>query len=94
MSARQAAARFGVGVATAIVWVRRFRATGEAMPRRQGKPRGSRLDAHADYNLALVEAGTKDISLAEIVARLEAERGRSRRDHQRLETPRPARPHI
>ena len=75
MSARQAAARFGVGVATAIVWVRRFRANGEAMPRRQGKPRGSRLDAHADYILALVEAGTKDISLAEIVARLEAERG-------------------
>jgi len=45
--------RFDVGVATAIVWVRRFRATGEAMPRR-GKPRGSRLDAHADYILALV----------------------------------------
>ena len=75
MSARQAAARFGVGVSTAIVWVRRFRANGEATARRQGKPRGSRLDAHADFILALVEAGTKDISLAEIVERLEAERG-------------------
>ena len=74
LSARQAAARFGVGVSTAIVWVRRFRADGEATARRQGKPRGSRLDAH-DFILALVEAGTKDISLAEIVARLEAERG-------------------
>ena len=37
MSARQAAARFGVGVATAIVWIRRFRANGEATARRQGK---------------------------------------------------------
>ncbi len=43
--------------------------------RRQGKPRGSRLDAHADFILGLVEAGTKDISLAEIAERLEAERG-------------------
>ena len=68
------AARFGVGVSTAIVWIRRFRANGEATARRQGKPRGSRLDAHADFILALVEADTKDISLAEIVERLEAER--------------------
>ena len=75
MSARQAAARFGVGVSTAIVWIRRFRANGEAAARRQGKPRGSRLDAPADFILALVEAGTKDISQAEIVERLEAERG-------------------
>ena len=75
MSARQAAARFGVGVSTAIVWIRRFRASGEATARRQGKPRGSRLDAHADFILALVEADTKDISLAEIADRLEADRG-------------------
>ena len=75
MSARQAAARFGVGVSTAIVWIRRFRANGEATPRRQGKPRGSRLDAHAAFILALVEADSKDISLAEIAERLEAERG-------------------
>jgi len=58
MSARQAAARFGVGVATAIVWIRRFRANGEATARRQGKPRGSRLDAHADFILALVLSST------------------------------------
>lgn len=51
---------FGVGVSTAIVWVRRFRANGEATARRQGKPRGSRLDAHADFILTLVEADTKD----------------------------------
>jgi transposase len=43
--------------------------------RRQGKPRGSRLDAHRDFILGLVEAGTKDIALAEIAERLATERG-------------------
>ena len=75
MSARQAAERFGVGVSTAIVWVRRYRQSGEAVARTQGKPRGSRLDAHAGFILGLVEAGTKDISLAEIVEHLANERG-------------------
>jgi transposase len=74
LSARQAAERFGVGVSTAIVWVRRFRESGEARARRQGKPRGSRLDAHESFILALVEE-TVDLSLAEIAERLEAERG-------------------
>ena len=60
-------------MSTAIVWIRPFRANGEAMARSQGKPRGSRLDAHADFILSLVEAGTKEISLTEIVERLEAE---------------------
>ena len=73
--ARQAAIRFGVGVTTATTWVRRFRANGEAAARRQGKKRGSKLDAHAEFILALVEAGDKDIALSEIVARLEDERG-------------------
>jgi transposase len=45
--------------------------------RRQGKPRGSRLDAHEGFILSLVEAGAKDISLAEIAERLEVERGLS-----------------
>ena len=75
LSARQAAERFGVGISTAIVWVRRHRQTGETLARRQGKPRGSRLDAHKDFILGLVDAGTKDISLAEIAERLAAERG-------------------
>lgn len=38
-SARQAAERFGVGVSTAIVWVRRARLNGERTARRQGQPR-------------------------------------------------------
>ena len=49
--ARHAAARFGVGVATAIVWVRRFRESGERQARKQGQPRRSKLDPHRDYLL-------------------------------------------
>ena len=72
-SARSAAERFGIGVATAIVWARRARQDGERTARRQGKPRGSRLDAHEAFILAMIEA-TKDITLNEMVARLKAER--------------------
>ena len=71
-SARQAAARYGVGISTAIVWVRRARQTGEWVARRQGKPRGSKLDAHADFLLELIEA-TCHISLKEMQARLREE---------------------
>jgi transposase len=43
-------------------------------PGRQGQPGYSKLDAHADFILALVAAEV-DITLAEIAARLEAEHG-------------------
>ena len=74
MSARQAAERFGVGVSTAIVWVRRARVDGERWARRQGQPRGSKLDVHGDYLRGLVEA-TADITLKEMQARLREEEG-------------------
>lgn len=74
LSARAAAARFGVGVSTAIVWVRRFRQGGEASARRQGKPRGSRLDAHEAFVLGLIDV-KDDITLVEMAERLRAERG-------------------
>lgn len=74
LSARQAAERFDVGTATAIVWVRRFREGGKLVARRQGKPRGLRLDPHADYLLGLLEQ-TPDLTLAELAATLERERG-------------------
>jgi transposase len=63
-----------VGIATAIVWVRRFRESGETAARRQGQPKGSKLDAHEDYLMGLI-AATPDITLLEMVARLQAERG-------------------
>ena len=52
-SARQAAERFGVGVSTAIVWVRRARLNSERTARRQGQPRRSKLDAHAAFLLRI-----------------------------------------
>ena len=72
LSARQAAKLFGIGPATAIVWRRRYRETGEATARQPGQPRGSKLDAHEEFLLEIV-ASTPDISLAEMVARLSRE---------------------
>lgn len=46
MSARQAAARFGVGVSSAIRWIARAK-IGEFAPRLQGRRRASSLDVHA-----------------------------------------------
>lgn len=74
LPARQAAARFGVGIATAIVWVRRARQTGERAARPQGQPRRSKLDPHRAFLLGLIEA-KDDISLVEMQQRLERERG-------------------
>ena len=72
--ARQAAARFGIGDATAIVWVRRARQSGERTARKQGQPRRCKLDRHRDYILGLITA-TPDLTISELLARLLAERG-------------------
>jgi transposase len=74
VSARQAAARFGVGDATAIVWVRRARQTGERGARKQGQPRRSKLDPHRDFLLSLIET-TPDLTISELLELLLAERG-------------------
>jgi transposase len=71
LSARRAAARFGVGVSSAIRWIARSK-IGELTPRPQGRQRGSRLDGHADFIVGMIE-DHKDITLNEMVARLEAE---------------------
>lgn len=73
-SARQAAARFGIGDATAIVWVRRARVNGERGARKQGQPRRSKLDPHRDYLLGLI-AQTPDLTISELLERLLADRG-------------------
>lgn len=73
LSTGEAAKRFSVGKATAGEWVRRERATGSVEPVRQGKPRGLRLDAHADFILGLI-AKKRDITLDEMVERLASER--------------------
>ncbi|WP_245455085.1 IS630 family transposase [Mesorhizobium sp. M9A.F.Ca.ET.002.03.1.2] len=72
MSARQAAARFGVGVSSAIRWIARAK-IGELAPRPQGRRRGSRLDGHGAFIVGMIEE-RKDITLDEMVERLAAER--------------------
>jgi len=61
-------------VKTAIEWVRRARETGERTARRQGQPKGSKLDPHEAFLLGLV-VETADITLVEMQARLRDERG-------------------
>ena len=73
-SARGAAERFGIGIKTAIEWVRRARETGETTARKQGQPKGSKLDEHEAFLLGLV-AEKDDVTLAEMQGRLRAERG-------------------
>ena len=70
MSRRAAAERFGVGEATAIRWVERYRRTGRIEPEKMG-PRSPRspLEVVRDEILELVEA-RPDITLAEIVDHL------------------------
>ena len=69
-SARQAAARFGVGVSSAIRWIARAK-IGELAPRQHGRRRNSRLDEYGAFIIGLIE-DRKDITLNEMVARLEA----------------------
>jgi transposase len=73
-SARSAAARYGIGDTTAIVWVRRARVNGERTARKQGQPRRSKLDPHRDDLLELI-ARTPDLTISELLERLLADRG-------------------
>lgn len=73
-SARSAAVHFGIGTATAVRWVRRWRETGERVAHKQGHPVGSKLDAHADYLLGLI-ADKGNLTLEELRTRLAQERG-------------------
>lgn len=72
MSARQAAARFGVGISTAIRWIARAKA-GEPTSRPQGWRRPSALDAHEGFVVELIE-DRKDVALDEMVERLSVDR--------------------
>ena len=74
MSTRAAARRYSVSIAAAGAWARRKRATGSVAPAKQGNPGGSKLDVHEGFILGLIEA-EKDITLAEITSRLEADQG-------------------
>jgi transposase len=73
-SARGSAAHFGVGIATAIVWVRRMRESGDRSARKQGGTKRCKLDPHRDYLLALIDE-TPDLTISELLEQLAAERG-------------------
>lgn len=71
MSRHQAAAHFGVGISTAINWVRRARETGSVAPGKMGgHKRKSIAGAHRDWLRARVQEGS--FSLRELVAELAA----------------------
>ena len=75
LSCRAAAARFGVGVSSAIRWVARSRAGRGLEPgKRGGNNRSHRIDAHRDLILAWIEE-KPDMTLAEVADRLDAEVG-------------------
>jgi transposase len=71
-SRRQAAARFGVGVATAIRWMAALTTTGTVVPRPQGRARRSKLDPHEAFLRGLIDA-KDDITLEEMRVRLRDE---------------------
>ena len=91
-SARQAAERFGIGVATAIVWVRRAH-EGERSARKQGQPKRSKLDPHREFLMALIEA-EPDITIAEMQERLRNEAGHRGVGRHGLDLPGPCRPDV
>lgn len=73
-SRRQAAARFNVGIATAIRWMAAVEATGTVAARPQGRPRTSKLDGHEAFLRGLIDE-QDDITLEEMRVRLRDERG-------------------
>jgi transposase len=73
LSTRQAAARFSVSVAAVGEWGRLKRSQGDVRPAKQGKPKGSVLDAHAQFILGALKE-KPDTTLEEMAERLAAER--------------------
>jgi transposase len=75
MSRRAAAERFGVAVASAVRWVRAWRATGATCARPQGgDQRSHRIEAFKDVILASIDAQV-DVTLVELAELLHAEHG-------------------
>jgi putative transposase len=69
LSRRAAAARFGVGIKTAIDWVRRFRATGSVAPGQMGGHKPKKLSG--SWRDWLIErCGQGDFTLRGLVAEL------------------------
>jgi len=70
-SCRRAAARFEVGVSSAIRWAAQWRETGDVAPKPRGGPRRpSRIDPHGARIMEWLET-EPDLTLPEIAAKLE-----------------------
>jgi transposase len=75
MSRNAAAERFGVSIASAVRWVKRFETTGEISAAPTGGDRRSgRIEAHRDYLLGLIRRAP-DMTLLEIQERMIANCG-------------------
>jgi len=74
LSRREAARRYRVSASTAVKWLDRYRRTGRCELQPVGGDRRSRLPAHRDWLLALVEA-EPDLTLRVLGERLEAAHG-------------------
>ena len=75
MSRNAAARRFGVSIASAVRWMDEYLRTGRMAPKpRGGERRSGRIEAQADLLMQIIE-DVPDITLAELRARLIAERG-------------------
>ena len=91
LSRRGAAERFGIGYATAIRWMRDWRATGSVNAKPRGGPRGSyRIEAHDAVVMAAIDAQI-DSTLVEIVALLREQHGVSFAQQLGLTAARPPR---
>jgi transposase len=74
-SRRGAAERFDVAPSTAVRLYARYQKTGSIDPKKQGRPPGSgKLGPHRDFILEHVKR-TPDITMPELAALLEADRG-------------------
>lgn len=74
MSRHQAASRFGVGISTAINWVKRFEDSGSVAPGQMGGHRPKKIaGAHADW--LRQRCGEKPFTLRGLVKELAEERG-------------------
>jgi transposase len=73
LSCHQAAAQFGVGISTAILWVQRFRKTGSVEPDKIGGYRPKKIAGrHREW--LVKRCGRADFTIRGLVAEL-AERG-------------------
>jgi len=74
LSRRKAAARFGVGYATAIEWLKRVRETGSVAPGQMGGHRPKKIAGeHRDW--LIKRCREKDFTLRGLVAELATQRG-------------------